>query len=283
VQIALKDAQSSSHAKLIKAMAIDDPLDAAEDRIAAEQRSESALAPYGRDVSEIFGALPAELVPSGLAGPLDLFKSFLKAVAWRLRKTEDGRRRYLVDVVVHELRWLRNQVDHLDEKHITFMREEFEGLVIDALQKAERTRSMDRVARMGRVLGASARKGPAVAADEVEELLRVSMDLDDTDVKVLGALVEGQRELLARTTGMVTPGQANKFWQRAGRVSDSGGLSEIAARLGISDGALQSACAKLQAYGLLVQVERDESKLGRGTILYSILPRAVTFIDAIAS
>jgi len=120
-------------------------------------------------------------------------------------------------------------------------------------------------------------------ADEVEELLRVSIDLDDTDVKVLNALVVGQRELLVSNTGMVTPGQANKFWQHAGRVSDTSRLSDMAERLGITDGALQSACAKLQAYGLLVQVERDESKLGRGAILYCILPRAVVFVDAIAS
>jgi predicted transcriptional regulator len=264
-------------------MASDDPLDAAEAQIAAEQRAESALAPYGRDFSEIIGSLPSELVPAGLIGPVDAIRSLLKAAAWHLRKTEDGRRRYLVEVVVQDLRWVRDRVADLDEKHLVFIREEFPELVLAALQRAERTRSRARIARMGKVLGASAKHGPTVVADEVEELLRVSMDLDDTDVKVLGALVEGQRGLLSGATGIVTPGQTNKFWQREARIDDFSRLSEIAGRLGISDGALQSACAKLQAYGLLVQVERDESKLPRGTILYAILPRAVAFIDAVTS
>ncbi len=121
----------------------------------------------------------------GLTGSFDAIKSFLKTVAWHLRKTEDGRRRYLVEVVVQELRWVRDRVTDLDEKYVVFMREEFPDLVLAALQKAERTRSKERVIRMGKVLGASAKNGPTLIADEVEELLRISMDLDDTDVKVL--------------------------------------------------------------------------------------------------
>lgn len=162
------------------------------------------------------------------------------------------------------------------------MREEFPSLVLDALQKAERTRAEDRIARMGRILASSARNGPVMTADEVEELLRISMDLDDTDVRVLGALVEGQRALISEASGVVSPGQANKYWQRAARVEEATRRSELAEQVGVSDGALLSSCAKLQAYGLLVQVERDESKLRRGATLYAILPRAVRFVDAAA-
>jgi len=264
-------------------MAIDDPLDAAENRVAAEQRAEFALAPYGRDLCDILYALPTSLLPTGFAGFLDIGKGFVGGAAWWLRRTEDERRRYLVEVVVQELRWLKNQFTNLTEEHRRFVQEELPALMLDGLQKAERTRSRERLARMGKVLGASAKNGPAMMADEVEELLRISMDLDDSDVKVLGALVAGQRKLVSVATGMVPAGLVNRFWQQAGYLSDSSGRSAIAEQVGISDGALQSACAKLQAYGLLVQVERDESKLPRGTILYAILPRAVIFIDAITS
>lgn len=262
-------------------MVIDDPLDAAEEQIAAEKRTESGLVRYGRDLSEMINALPTGLLPPGISDVAEVLKAPFKMFAWHLRKVEDGRRKYLVEVVVDELRWVRDQVSTLEEEHQRFIREEFPDLLLDALQKAERTRSHSRIQRMGKVLGASAQAGAAMPADEVEELLRLSTDLDDTDIRVLIALVEGQRDLLSPLTGMVTPGQANKYWQRAGRTNDETRISELASSVELSDGALQSACAKLQAYGLLVQIERDESKLPRGVILYAILPRAVAFVDAL--
>jgi hypothetical protein len=88
------EAVALSRDLLTRPVAIEDALDAAEDRIAAEQRAEPALARYRKDLSEIVSALPAELVPTALAGPLDAVKPFLKTVSWLLRKTADGRQRY---------------------------------------------------------------------------------------------------------------------------------------------------------------------------------------------
>ncbi len=264
-------------------MAIDDPLDAAEGIIAAEQRGDSQLAHYAKDLSDIFAALPTELVDVVHTGPLWVLEPMGKLASWYLRKHEEARRRYLTEVLVQELRWVRERVGQMDAEHRRFMREEFPSLVLDVLLIAERTRAKERIARMGRILAASAKVGPAMTADEVEELLRISMDLDESDVRVLSALVDGQHALISEASGVVSPGQANKFWQRAARINETTGRSEVADQVGISDGDLLSCCAKLQAYGLLVQVERDESKLRRGTTLYAILPRAVRFVAAVAA
>jgi hypothetical protein len=262
-------------------MAIDSPLDAAEEQIAAEKRTESGLAVYGRDVSEILGAFPTGVFPPGMGLAVETLKFSFKAVALYLRKTEDRRRRYLSETVVDELRWLQGKLTAIEAEHRRFINEEFPGLVLHALQRAERTRAQSRIKRMGKVLGTSARRGPDLPADEVEELLRLSTDLDDADLRVLGALVAGQRHLLAPATGMVTLGQVNKYWQALGRKSDDSLRSEFAQTVELTDGELHSAFAKLSAYGLLVQRERDESKLPRDVVVYAILPRAVAFVDAL--
>jgi hypothetical protein len=262
-------------------MAIDDPLDAAQERIDAERRAESLLTPYAGDLADVVEVLPAELAPMDISATVAVGKAiWVGATRW-LRRTEEERRRYLVEVLVGEFKWLHGRVSTLKNDHVRFIREEFPGLVLAALQKAERTRAAERIARMARVLGQSARCGPSLAADTVEELLRVSTDLDEDDVCVLGELVRGQREQFSRQTGSVNAEAANNYWG-CGDASHFSGVGRTPATvLAIPDGHLRSHCAKLQAYGLIVQVPPNITKVGPGVTPYAILQKAIDFIDAI--
>ncbi|MGO9126026.1 MAG: hypothetical protein ACLP6G_14195 [Terriglobales bacterium] len=264
-------------------MAIDDPLDAAQGRVEAERRAESPLAPYARDLSDIVEALPIELAPVGISEAVAVGKAIRVGAARWLRRMEEERRRYLVEVLVDEFKWLRDRVSMLNADHVRFIREEFPGLVLAALQKAERSRASERIVRMARVLGQSARRGPSLTPDTVEELLRVSMDLDEDDVRVLGELVRGQREQFSPQSGSVNAEAANNYWG-CGNASHFGGVERTpSAVLAIPDGHLRSHCAKLQAYGLIAQVPPNKTKVGPGVTPYAVLQKALDFVDAIQS
>lgn len=67
-------------------MAIDDLLDAAEAQIAAEKRTESGIVRFGRDISEIFSAVPTGWLPPEISGVAEGLKVPLKIVAWHLKR-----------------------------------------------------------------------------------------------------------------------------------------------------------------------------------------------------
>jgi hypothetical protein len=263
-------------------MRIDDPLDAAEGQIAAEERTDSALAKYAPDLADIAEALPVELLPSGLPKAIFTLKSLVAALGWRVRKREEDRRRYMADTLRDELRRVRSRLEQLDEEYQRFVQGEFWDLVLDGLQKAERTRSFSRITRIARILANTTVDRPLKTGDETEEIMRVAMDLDDDDIRVLAELVRGQKDSLDEASGRVNHEAANNYWRSgiAGQLTDG---KNPAARLGMSEGEIQSHCAKLQAYGLIVQVQRNDMKLAQGIVPYSVLRRAVDFVNAIRS
>jgi hypothetical protein len=264
-------------------MAIDDPLDAAEAGVAADQRSDSPIAVYAPNLAEVAEAVPIELLPPGLSHVAQVFKSLSAAFGWTVRKREEERRQYLADTLRDELRRVRAKLEELDEEYRRFVQGEFWDLVTDGLQKAERTRSANQIARIAKILVNAAIEGPSRPADMTEEFMRIAMDVDDKDADVLGELVRGQRNRLLPGVGRVDHESANNYW-RSGiakefRATDGG----PAIRLGITEGQLQSHCAKLQAFGLIVQVPPNPVKVGAGVIPYSVLQKAIDFVEAIRS
>jgi hypothetical protein len=263
-------------------MKIDDPLDAAESQIAAEERTDSALAKYAPDLADIAEALPVELLPPGLSQAFSALKTLTAGLGWSVRKREEDRRRYMADTLRDELRHVRGRLEQLDEEYRQFVHGEFWDLVLDGLQKAERTRSLSRITRIARILANATVDRPLKSSDETEETMRVAMDPDDDDIRVLAELVRGQKKSLDEASGRVNQEAANNYW-RSGIAEQLTDGKNPAARLGMSEGEMQSHCAKLQAYGLIVQVPRNDMKLPLSIVPYSVLRRAVEFVDAIRS
>ncbi len=205
-------------------------------------------------------------------------------------RERDARREILIDVLSSEIRWLKKRVSEITEDHARFVREQFPNLVLDALEKAELTRSPQRIVRIGRIVANAAFTGPARTPDTTEELSRIAMSLDDSDVRVLTELVRGQRVGFEPTLGSVPGELVNNYWRTgesathelgaSPRTLPHGRLSGVAIRLDIPEGELQSRCAKLQAYGLVVQVERNAMKIGPGIVPYAVLTRGFEFILA---
>jgi hypothetical protein len=262
-------------------MSIEDPLDVSEAIVAAEERADSPLAKYAPDLAGIGEVVPVELLPDALSHTALAVKSLVSVFGWAVRKREEERRRYLADTVRDELKRVRAKLEQLDQEYRRFVQDEFWGLVTDGLQKAERTRSTSRIARIAKILANAAIEGPTRPADMTEELMRIAVELDDEDTRVLAELVRGQRDQLQPGSGIVDHESANNYWRSGNARQLQGRDGGPATRLGITDGQFQSHCAKLQSYGLILHVPPNSMKVAPGVVPYSILQKAIDFIDAV--
>jgi hypothetical protein len=139
-------------------MAIDDPIDAALERVAAEERAGSPLSRFVPSLAKL-----AEAVPD-LPG-VGLLKSALAAADAVISSIEADRREYLIASLIDELRSIRANMARLDDACRKFYEDEFIPLVLDGLQKAEQTRSRERIHRIAAILAHAFELGPIGKAD----------------------------------------------------------------------------------------------------------------------
>ena len=149
---------------------VDNPIDAAKSILASEEREHSPVRMYAARV--------AEFVP-GLIG-----KALLKVLSENSAKKLE----YLIEVLNQEFVYLHERVDRLlseSAEHRQFAEHVWPALALDALRKTEQTRSKDRIRRIGEILGRSLVQAVPPQGDEVEEMMRVAVDLSDRDVLLL--------------------------------------------------------------------------------------------------
>lgn len=244
-------------------MPIDDPIDAIMALDASEERQRSQVSGLAVE----FLRLVTLFAPKGVEVPLGALAG---AIDW-LSGQRAERREELVNTVVGELKYRGAQIDSLvgsSAAHRQFMADEMPGLVLDVLRRAEQTRAKDRIGRLGRILVHAAEVCARSNADYAEEMMRVAMDLGERDLAVLIQLHEAQRDLTS--TGVVNREMANEAWRdRPPRVPDMG------------ENEIQSICATLQSFGLVVRIERNNAKLGPTEIPYALLQKGKDFLDYI--
>ncbi len=258
-------------------MAIDDPLDAAEQQVAAEVRASSPLARYIPAIAVLSG-----FIPSGMFG-MDFVTNGLKSAGLYVSKLQADRRQCLMGTLAEELRRIRAKLEQLDEAHQRFCREEWGPLVIDGIQKAEQTISQDRIRRIAAILGHALEAGPAKPAATAEEMMRIAMLLSVDDVLILRTLHDGQIATYNPHQGRVSREEVNDFWQLTNPANRSYGEPEHKTLQQFPAGKLHGICAKLQSLGLVAQVERNTFKLGPDVVPYGILSNAVEFVEYIRS
>jgi hypothetical protein len=208
----------------------------------------------------------------------------MSAAQWAdgwLMQSEAERRNYFIDSLRDEIERVRANLENLQKSHQDFIEKEFWPLVMDGIQKAEQTRSHERIKRIAAILGHSLEIGPRRAADVTEELMRIAINLSDQDVTVLRELVEGQLGFYDAKLGRATFNEVNKYWTGANNLGYPVPEHAPTFKLGISEGELQAACAKLQSFGLVVQSESIGISRQPGFQAFAILPRAIEFVDSI--
>lgn len=234
-------------------MAIDDPLDAAILRIEADEGIAGSV------ISALEGCASIGVAPASAAAKL-------------IRLVTHGREenvKYLLDVVVTEVRRVRLQVEQLSEEHRRFIEEEFPKALTEAVSRAEETASKTRIRRMGVIVVGAMVHAPTGAAEAVSEMLRVSVALSDEDLEILARIYSVQVRPLTQVGFLPDQNVANTTWQTLEKLP------------GFRKPSIFGICAKLQSLGLLVQVERVATMLGLTSIPYSLTINGKEYVEAV--
>jgi hypothetical protein len=121
-----------------------------------------------------------------------------------------------------------------------FREELAKELVIDAARKAEATRAQERVRRIGLILANGITEVKPIDADEIEEMMRIAMELSDQDLDFLRELIRIEGGAL-KTEDHIPRYDAHQRWQQ-GRWGDR------------VDSQIDSVFSKLESYGLVARI-----------------------------
>jgi hypothetical protein len=143
-------------------------------------------------------------------------------------------------------------------------------LVVDAVRRAINTRSLTRVQRIGVILS-NGLVQKTLHPDHVEEMMRVAMDLNDTDISYLGELIRIEGEMVA-ARGRIERYDAHTKWEQA--------------RWGTAvNPELDSVFNKLASYGLVVPIPPPNNLniMADFQNRYALLPKGLHFYTLITT
>ena len=254
-------------------MPSDDPISQVKFLIESDERQRSAGSKVVQGILKLCLVVPflrEEL--SAVERPLDMIADMIQG--WR-----EENALYLLDVLVDEVQSLNLKIENISKARQTFIQNDWLKLVIEGAARAQQTRAKERVAMLAKVLAYAFNEGERRSPNTTEEMMRVALSVDREDILVLSWLCDGVKEDYIPASGQVNHEAVNSFWGQVdeqGRTRSSG---EPAAPAGLSPGDLMSACAKLQAFGLVVQVRPNQFKVSPGTLPYGPLKKGYEFLD----
>jgi hypothetical protein len=168
-------------------MAIDNPIDALKQQFEMEDLS---VSPVTKGLLRVATLLP-------LGWPIN---KAIELLTGNLAAQSLERYRLLLETCCEENGRQQNEIAKLRE---TLTPEQLQArakvaveLLLDAARKAESTRARDRVKRIGLIFANAIVEPGPVEADEVEEMMRVAMELGDHDIKLLAKLVRIEGPML---------------------------------------------------------------------------------------
>jgi hypothetical protein len=214
-------------------MTIDDPIKALQQQFENEERSSDPVLPR---VAKLISALPSSSpVGQVVRGLSDALLGHLQAD--RIEKMD-----LLINTIIDEFRRLEKRLDEMAEQS-SVMKARFERwvpLVVDGLNRAERTRAEDRIVRIGLILTNSFVDSSPIESDKIEEMMRIAMELSDRDIQFLKALVTLQGGIV-ETQGRIDRFNAWMSWPK-------GPWGERV------DGEIDTVFGKLESFGLAVRL-----------------------------
>ena len=166
---------------MIEGLPTDDhPFDALERQFNLEDASISP-------VSKVVPSIPSFVPP--LPWPIDKAVARIKE---RLGSDSIEQIRLMVETCMSEVRRLDKEIERLRERLSREEEEQREAtskeLLLDAARRAEATRDIQRVKRIGLILAPAMAEPGTVNGDEFEELMRVATELSDCDTDFLREL-----------------------------------------------------------------------------------------------
>jgi hypothetical protein len=205
----------------------------------------------------------------------ELLKKGADFLAGRLNKQAEERRNLLVETVADETVKYGAELDRLkksvDEHSERTKPEVMAELLLDATRKAQNTRAKERVQRIALILFNALVEPKEADADEVEEMMRVAMEVSDSEIVHLRELVKIEGSQLAGRDHIprydAHSAWINGFW--GDRV-----VPEV-----------DSVFQKLESYGLVTRIAPPNNQNIMADIQnrYVLLPKGVRFVNLIKS
>lgn len=240
-------------------MPIDDhPFDALRKQFEMEDLT---ISPVARAVSKFLSSVP-------LKWPVD------KAVASINKHIADDsldRIRLVLETCTQEILKHEKQLEELRQKvnvQESQKREEVsKDLLLDASRRAANTRSKERVKRIGIILANGIVEASPIDGDEIEEMMRVAMELSDRDIEFLGELIRIEGPLLA-TRDHIPRYDAHMKWEQGFWGNQT-----------ISD--TDSIFSKLESYGLVARISppNNQNILADYPNRYVLLKKGARFAE----
>jgi hypothetical protein len=236
-------------------MAIDDEIDQAKLQIEYGKKS---VAP------KVVTALLEACTAIGLPTKLSTF--VMKKVSDRKEDNVE----YLLEAVIARLRTNEADLKSLSEEHKKFVEKEFPRLMLEAVDRAQQASSTEKIDRLSLIVVHTVLVGPEVNLVEVDEALRITIDLNENDIEILAMIYSVHAKQVWRRGFLPDLNIANNTWKDLQTDYPVFKSSEI-----------YSICSKLQSFGLITQVERVKTVLDLNSTPYSILRKGADYLEAI--
>jgi|GEM_PF-3161699 hypothetical protein len=205
----------------------------------------------------------------------ELLKKGADFLAGRLNKQAEERRNLLLETVADKTVKYSEELDRLkksvDEHGERTKPEVMAELLMDATRKAQNTRAKERVRRIALILFNALVEPKEADADEVEEMMRVAMEVSDRDIVYLGELVKIESNLLA-TRDHIPRYDAHSAW-----INGFWGDRVVPE--------VDSVFQKLESYGLVTRIAPPNNQNIMTDIQnrYVLLPKGLRFVNLIKS
>jgi hypothetical protein len=141
-------------------------------------------------------------------------------------------------------------------------------LIAEAVVRASEAKSSERVKRIARLLVTIVLSDEQIAVEEARVMLEMAGELFDLDAFVLGRMAEVQGPGVVARKGHPELNDVRETWQR---------LREL--HSAFREGSINPACARLQAYGLVMKIEPPTGAFDLQTYPYSITEFGVRFYN----
>lgn len=202
---------------------------------------------------------------AGLAG-FD-FTKFEDLCLVALQKNSRDNLTYLFESLVEDVKRMGTKLEAFVSSG-TEERKALDELVSEAVARSAEAKSKDRVRRIARILANALRSGPKQNYVKERELIDAATQVAEPDAHILGVMLRHQGEVMKKGAGIADINSANDTWKRMREENEE-----------FRDPHIHVSCARLQAQGLIIRMDRKDTALDLATNAYSLTTFGVEFCE----
>ena len=202
---------------------------------------------------------------AGLAG-FD-FTKFEELSLAALQKNSKENLAYLFESLAEDVKRIDTKLEAFESSGVEEQRA-LNELVSEAVARSAEAKSKDRVRRIARIVANAFRSGPKEDYQAERELIDAATQIAESDVFILGVMMRHQGEVVKNGVGIADMNSANDSWKQMREENKE-----------FRDPHIHVSCARLQAQGLIIRMDRKNTTLDLATNAYSLTTFGVRFCE----